>query len=86
MKIIHVIAIIGILSLSACGKSEPVHTVDWYKAHDVERKAMVDRCHADPGELAMTSNCVNASQASNVRAAERRGYVQPAPIHAKNGG
>jgi len=36
--------------------------------------------------LMVTANCVNAGQASDVKAAERRGYVQPAPIHAKIGG
>ncbi|MEO5831020.1 MAG: EexN family lipoprotein [Rhodanobacter sp.] len=86
MKIIHVVALTAMVGLSACGKTEPVQTVDWYKAHDAERQAMVDRCHANPGELAMTPNCINASQASNVKAAERRGYVLPAPIHAKIGG
>jgi hypothetical protein len=86
MKAIHIIALAGILGLSACGTEGPVQTVDWYKAHDVERKAMLERCHANPGELAMTPNCINASQASNVSAAARRGYVQPAPIHAKIGG
>jgi len=86
MKIIHVLALAAIVGLSACSKGEPVQTVEWYKAHDAERKTMVDRCHADPGELAVTANCVNAGQASDVKAAERRGYVQPAPIHAKIGG
>jgi hypothetical protein len=86
MKIIHVVALAAMVSLSACGKTESVQTVDWYKAHDAERQATVDRCHANPGELAMTPNCINAGQASNVEAAERRGYVQPAPIHAKIGG
>lgn len=86
MKIIHVIVLAVIVGLSACSKGEPAQTVDWYKAHETERKAMVDRCHADPGELAVTANCINASQASDVKAAERRGYVQPAAIHAKIGG
>lgn len=86
MKIIHAIALAAIVGLSACSKGESVQTVDWYKAHDTERKAMVDRCHADPGELAVTANCVNAGQARDFKAAERRGYVQPAAIHAKIGG
>lgn len=86
MKITHAIVIVAMIGLSACSKGESVQTVDWYKTHDAERKAMVDRCHAAPGELALTPNCVNAGQASGVKAAERRGYVQPAPIRAKIGG
>lgn len=86
MKIAHAAVLIALVSLSACGKSDAVQTVDWYKAHASERKAMLDRCRADPGELALTPNCINARKADTILASERRGYVQPAPIHAKIGG
>lgn len=46
-------------------KAEVVQTVDWYKAHKDERRAMLDRCHNNPGELAATPNCVNASRAES---------------------
>lgn len=86
MKTIHAIVVIAMIGLSACSTSETVQTVDWYKTHAPERKAMLDRCHANPGELALTPNCVNASKADSILAAQRRGYVQPAPIRAKIGG
>ena len=86
MKTIHVLVVIAMIGLSACNTIEAVQTVDWYEAHVPERKAMLDRCHANPGELALTPNCVNASKADSILAAQRRGYVQPAPIHAKIGG
>lgn len=51
--------------LVACGPKESVQTVDWYKAHDVERKVMVKSCLNNPGELQSTANCINATDAHN---------------------
>lgn len=62
-RVLLVMAIV--VGLSACGPKEPVQTVDWYKAHEAERKAMVDRCKANAGELDGTPNCVNANDAAN---------------------
>ncbi|MDR0576118.1 MAG: EexN family lipoprotein [Candidatus Accumulibacter sp.] len=54
------------LGLSGCGeKPEPVQTVDWYKEHEAERTAMIKKCENNPGELAATPNCVNATRAAN---------------------
>lgn len=86
MKTAHAIVLAAIVALAACSKTEPVQTVEWYKAHTQERKAMLDRCHADPGELALTPNCVNAGKADAVVASARRGYVQPKPVGVKIGG
>ena len=54
------------LSLTACTKEalDPVHDVEWYKTHEGERKDMLTRCHNNPGQLAITPNCVNAEQAA----------------------
>lgn len=41
----------------------PVQTVDWYKAQDGERKATLEKCSNNPGELKDTPNCINAIQA-----------------------
>lgn len=51
------------LIVSACSREEPARTVSWYREHAEDRKAMVARCADDPGRLAKTPNCVNASQA-----------------------
>ncbi|MDP2027871.1 EexN family lipoprotein [Sulfuriferula sp.] len=57
---------IPLLILIGCdAKKEEVtvQTVDWYLTHDVERKAMQKECQNNPGELAQTPNCINASLA-----------------------
>lgn len=41
----------------------PVQTVDWYKAHDDERKVTLETCGNNPGELQEAPNCINALQA-----------------------
>jgi hypothetical protein len=54
------------LSLTSCTKEalDPVHDVQWYKTHEGERKDMLAKCHNNPGQLAITPNCVNAEQAA----------------------
>ena len=41
----------------------PVQTVDWYKTHNDERKATLEGCANNPGELKGTPNCENALEA-----------------------
>lgn len=57
----------GILALTGCTKEalEPVNTVEWYKAHEAEREAMLKKCLNNPGQLAETPNCVNAKEAAS---------------------
>lgn len=45
--------------------AEPTHDVTWYKAHPVERKAMIARCQNNPGQLDRTPNCINAKHAES---------------------
>ena len=40
-----------------------MQTVDWYKAHDDERKMTLEMCGNNPGELQEAPNCINALQA-----------------------
>lgn len=72
--------------LSGCGKQEPVQTVDWYKANSPERLNVLERCNANPGELALTPNCVNAKTAANALVLENREYKQRAPINFSSQG
>lgn len=51
--------------LVGCGENTPVQTADWYKTHDKERREMLAKCKASPGELAASPNCVNAQAAQN---------------------
>lgn len=57
----------GMIALTGCTKEalEPVNTVEWYKTHDTERKAMLTKCLNNPGQLAETPNCVNAKEAAS---------------------
>ena len=53
------------LILAACTKSpdEVVHTVDYYRAHALEREAAVAKCANDAGSLRDSPACVNAREA-----------------------
>ncbi|MDR4470985.1 MAG: EexN family lipoprotein, partial [Nitrospira sp.] len=55
----------GVLGTIGCTQEalDPVQTVAWYKTHEVERIAMVTKCHNNPGQLNTTPNCINAQQA-----------------------
>jgi len=64
-----------ILSVTGCSEkpTEDVKTVDYYKTNPEERKAMIDECKNNPGELKDTPNCVNAVTAM------RTGGIKPDP-------
>lgn len=66
--------------LAGCGDNTPVQTVDWYKAHKAERTAMIDKCKANPGELAASPNCINATRAESAVDAAKRGGLNVEPI------
>lgn len=44
------IALVVAAVLAGCGENTPVQTVDWYKAHEAERTAMITKCKANPGD------------------------------------
>ena len=52
MKKITFLLFFSAVVLVGCGEKTPVQTVDWYKTHDAERLAMIEKCAANPGELA----------------------------------
>ena len=72
-KLTVLLVVAGTLSmLTGCNEDKPaaapadvVQTVDWYKAHKTERAEVLAKCKANPGELAATPNCVNASRADS---------------------
>ncbi|MFY3456770.1 MULTISPECIES: EexN family lipoprotein [Pseudomonadota] len=72
--------------VSACGDNTPAQTVDWYKAHASERKAMIAKCEANPGEFAASANCINAKTAANHLAVDKRGYPDLIPTNPLKGG
>lgn len=62
---------------------EVVQTVEWYKEHAPERKEMIAKCNTNPGELAATPNCVNASRASSAITWGAKGGIKVAPLTAE---
>jgi PBP1b-binding outer membrane lipoprotein LpoB len=79
MKRLSLILFVAV-ALTGCGENTPVQTVDWYKQHDTERKEMIAKCKASPGELSASPNCINAQQADNERANARRGWLTPGAV------
>ena len=58
--------VFSLLLISGCKTEQPpeeVKTVEWYKANKNERDVRLTKCESNPGELALTPNCVNASRA-----------------------
>jgi hypothetical protein len=50
--------------LSACSK--PVHSVEYYKQHEGERNAMLEKCKADPDLISKDENCRAAASAQSL--------------------
>lgn len=67
-------SIVLLFLLVGCGAEEPVHSVDWYKAHSLERAIRISECERHAGTSALTPNCVNAKQARNEQQLDQRGY------------
>ena len=86
MKKIPFLLFFSAVVLVGCGEKTPVQTVDWYKTHDAERLAMIEKCAANPGELAASPNCINAKTAANHLVVDKRGYKKLTPINPLNGG
>lgn len=68
------LSIVVLFLLAGCGADDPVHSVDWYKAHSLERDSRISECERHAGTLALTPNCVNAKQARNEQQLDQRGY------------
>jgi predicted homoserine dehydrogenase-like protein len=73
--------VVGVLliGLVGCKDDEPaaqVQTVDWYKAHQAERAAVLTKCNNNPGQLGATPNCVNASRAESSATWSKRGGIK----------
>ncbi|WP_445659023.1 EexN family lipoprotein [Achromobacter sp. NCFB-sbj8-Ac1-l] len=80
MTKISALLFLAAVLLVGCGDTDPVQTVDWYKENTPDRLAMLEKCKANPGELAASANCINATTAANHLALDKRGYKQRAPM------
>ena len=86
MKKLSALLFIAAVTLVGCGDKDPVQTVDWYKAHETERLSMIEKCDANPGELALSPNCINAKKAGNQITVDKRGYQKLTPFNPLKGG
>lgn len=72
---------IAAATLTGCFESkEKVQTVDWFKENAAERKAQIDKCNANPGELRNTPNCINASKAASDITWGAKGGIRVKPL------
>lgn len=79
------ILILAVVALAGCNEKDPVQTVEWYKENAPERATMIAKCKANPGELAASQNCMNATTAANHISLDKRGYKQRAPMNFSGG-
>lgn len=61
--------IISLVAMCGCKEDQPAApapamTVEWYKANEQARKDMLAKCNNNPGELAASPDCVNATVAN----------------------
>lgn len=87
-----ILAASALIALTGCKEDQPkaetetVRSVEWFKEHKAERKTQLNECKKNPGELAATPNCVNASRADSSSTWESRGggIKTPAPLTAED--
>lgn len=69
------------IALSACHSAEPTRSVEWFIEHRQELKETLAACNANPGELAVTPNCINAKEArGKITWGAQGGGVKAEPI------
>lgn len=76
IALVSALAVLAGCSQAPAPVAEPVQTVEWFKEHDAERSAALEKCRANPGELAGTPNCINAEKAQQEKDVARRGHLK----------
>lgn len=88
MKSKILLALFASLALASCKEdqaNEKVNTVEWYKENQSEMNTQLEKCKSNPGETALTPNCVNAKRAKNSSTWEStRGADPIAPLTAED--
>lgn len=70
------------LALSACHSTEPTRSVEWFVEHRQELKDTLAECSGNQGELAATTNCINAKKAQGkITWGAQGGGVKAEPIN-----
>lgn len=79
-----IIAVLIFMPCLAIAGPRDVKKVDWYKQHEIERKAVIEACDQNPGELRSDPNCINAKSArESLTWSSREGGIAPAPLTFK---
>ncbi len=53
-------------ALVGCMDDKKVETVDFYKEHSEQRKAVLDECQKNPTNAKIDGNCENATKAERI--------------------
>jgi hypothetical protein len=62
----RILAVVALtLGAAACEKKEKTRDVQYYLDHPDKRQQKLAECRNNPGEKALTPNCVNAGQAAH---------------------
>jgi hypothetical protein len=81
--------LLAVLALAACNRTPGgggTLTVDYYRAHEAERAAMLSTCAKDPGELRDSPNCVNAQEAAREEGVGSLRSLPPMELSSGQGG
>ncbi|MGH8073122.1 MAG: EexN family lipoprotein [Lysobacter sp.] len=74
----RMILVMVVTVLSGCVGEEP-KSVQWFKDHEAERKAVIDDCNRNA--VPESVECLNAQEAQDDLSLARRGYVKPKPVN-----
>lgn len=69
------------LALSACHSAQTTRSAEWFVEHRQELKETLAECNRNPGELAATTNCINAKKAQGkITWGAKGGGIKAEPI------
>lgn len=81
MKKTILLSVLFFMPYLAIADTPEVKKVDWYKQHETERKAVIEECDQNPGELRNNPNCINAKAArESLTWSSRGGIIAPQPL------
>lgn len=87
-KSLPIITFLAAAVIAGCNEEnkksvEEVKTVDYYMTNKDEMKEVLKKCNNNPGELALTPNCINAGKADNKLVWSSRGGIKVKPLTAE---
>jgi len=79
------VSLLTLLAVGCGSSSEPVSTVDYYRAHADVRDAKIRECANNPGALRDTPNCINAQRAGELEGIGSMRKLPPMGLLPKTG-